>query len=613
MGLFDRLAAGTRATALPAPANKGGKPTLGNYSVAYSTPGVPETPRWDAAAAVENAYYVSPYVMRGVRAIAEAVAGLPFRAGTNPEASNEFNPAAPLARLLGPAPGGPNPTTSARALWKWTIVQKLLTGRYGWEIELDAAGRPAALWPLVSAYIQPVPTGSPSGPHWSEFAYNLPTGLKRIPAARMFYAWRHSQRDWWQPESPLEAASDDINVARMINRYNLGLLRNGMVAAKMVITPEFADDAEYRAFQDEMTSMFMGVENAGRTVFAEMTPTVDAQGKPGVSPSVQVVDLAQNGADAELQAVKLAADRACLKALGVPESIAMGDASERTYANSDQEHRNFWTGPVYETVMELQDEINVGLAPLLGDELGWFDLSGVEALKPARIFAPIAADNAVKGGLAVAEDWRREVGLPPLPGDSAQSTPEPLPSAEDTPGASGGSTGSSSGGSRSDQRVPSATVHAYLRQNYPTGTLDWVHNATWTRRRVPLEKVAMRGRPGGRDDEKTQGIAAAIAAGKKMEPVVLVDTPDPDAKLKVADGYHRTKAHERAGLATIDAYVGQVDTNAGPWDSEMHDKKLNRAGQDLIEAWAESMDDLDDEGVRQVADVVDIGGRRAAS
>lgn len=448
MGLFDRLASGTRANATPAA--RGGKPTLGNYSVTYSTPGVPETPRWDALAAVENAYYVSPYVMRGVRAIAEAVSALPFRAGTNPEASNSFRPDAPLARLLGPAPGGPNPTTSAKSLWKWTIVQKLLTGRYGWEIEPDATGRPAALWPLVSAFIQPIPTGSPSGPHWSGFAYNLPSGLKKIPADRMFYAWRHSQRDWWQPESPLEAASDDINVARMINRYNLGLLRNGMVAAKMVITPEFADDAEARAFQDEMTAMFMGVENAGRTVFAEMTPTVDAQGKPGVSPSVQVVDLAQKGADAELQAIKHEADIACLKALGVPESVAMGDSSERTFANADQESKNFWNGPVHEMTVELADEINIGLAPLLGDEVGWFDLSGVEALRPTRVFAPIAADNAVKAGLAVAEDWRQDVGLPPLPGDTVNAAPEPIPAVEDTPGALGGS-GMGSGGSRSEQ------------------------------------------------------------------------------------------------------------------------------------------------------------------
>lgn len=121
-------------------------------------------------------------------------------------------------------------------------------------------------------------------------------------------------------------------------------------------------------------------------------------------------------------------------------------------------------------------------------------------------------------------------------------------------------------------------VKEYLQQNYPDRTLDWVDSATWRAPRpVELDDVDMARRPGGRDPAKVKGIASAIRAGKEMEPVVLVDTNDPDAKLKIADGYHRTLAHNHAGKGQVNAWIGQVEAPAGPWDKEMHDQKLNKA------------------------------------
>jgi ParB-like chromosome segregation protein Spo0J len=119
-------------------------------------------------------------------------------------------------------------------------------------------------------------------------------------------------------------------------------------------------------------------------------------------------------------------------------------------------------------------------------------------------------------------------------------------------------------------------VKNYLAENYPKSTLGWVDGAeVGAPKWVSLSDIQMSRRPGGRDFEKVKGIAGAIRGGKRMDPVVLVSTPG-GGKLKVADGYHRTLAHDHAGEDKVRAYVANVDDDHGPWDREMHDKKLNK-------------------------------------
>jgi hypothetical protein len=120
----------------------------------------------------------------------------------------------------------------------------------------------------------------------------------------------------------------------------------------------------------------------------------------------------------------------------------------------------------------------------------------------------------------------------------------------------------------------SATVYRYLKTNYPASTLKWVDGASWTRKKVALADIQMARRPGGaREQEKVKRITEAFNKGEKMEPVVLVKLPD--GRIKIADGYHRTLGGSKSGKPTIDAWVGVVEENNGPWDKEMHEKKLN--------------------------------------
>lgn len=138
-----------------------------------------------------------------------------------------------------------------------------------------------------------------------------------------------------------------------------------------------------------------------------------------------------------------------------------------------------------------------------------------------------------------------------------------------------------------------STVYEALSKVYPAGVLGWVKKASWHyEKSVRLADIDMGRRPGGRDQSKVEGIAAATADGKPMPPVVLVDTGDPDG-LQVADGYHRTLGAKRAGKATIAAYVATGAGEHGPWEREMHDRKLNQTStleadsmtSDIVPGW----------------------------
>ena len=117
-------------------------------------------------------------------------------------------------------------------------------------------------------------------------------------------------------------------------------------------------------------------------------------------------------------------------------------------------------------------------------------------------------------------------------------------------------------------------VYDYLKENYPADCLTWVKEYDWTLKDVPLEKIQMARRPGGaRETDKVKGIAQAIKEGKPMEPVVLVELPS--GVVKIADGYHRTLGFKHAEKRNTKAWVAKVSVDKGPWDKEMHEKKLN--------------------------------------
>lgn len=127
---------------------------------------------------------------------------------------------------------------------------------------------------------------------------------------------------------------------------------------------------------------------------------------------------------------------------------------------------------------------------------------------------------------------------------------------------------------RKEQEKINKKVFEYLKQNYPEDCVFWSTLVDWELKDVSLEDIKMARRPGGaREMDKVKGIAQAVKDGKAMEPVVLVKLPD--GTVKIADGYHRTLGFKHADKAKIKAWIAPVPDSKGPWDKEMHERKLN--------------------------------------
>lgn len=425
---------------------KGSSDIAATAAISYSTPGQPRYPDWDASLATRQ-YLTNVYVMRSVQTIADTIAGLPFVTGLDPDNPAEHGDS-PLATLLGPAKpgsvGGPNPTMSARQLWAWSISQYVVTGRWGWE-SLRDLGTPAYdrnrkgqiynLWPLVSAALAPIPSNDGAQEWFSGFEYTSGSGTKyRKTPDQVAYFWKGSLRDWREPESVLQSIQLPISIVNGINRYMWSLLKNDMMASKIIVTPPFAESDQRRAWQDQFESEYMGFDNAGKSIFAEASNDYDQQGKLVDQAKVQVIDLAARNDQAQLLEMlrEMKIDESI--GLGVPISL-LGNASQRTYANSDAEYRNFWTMRALSVLSEIQEPINVSLAPQLGPEVGWFDLSRVVALQPPTVFAPPSVKDMLDQGVITVDDVANILNLPSL--ESTGMDTDTAPVGEEAPHSGG--------------------------------------------------------------------------------------------------------------------------------------------------------------------------------
>lgn len=387
------------------------------YTTGYHQIGGSMIPEWDAELAVKQAYYANVFVYACVKLYADTIASIPLRVGKNPEEPQDFNPEAPLAQLLGPPPGSPNPDTTPSQLWAHSVAAEMVTGRFGWELEWS--GKPGrsdlvAIWPLISQYLEaiPPPAGTQSNKFFTQFAYNANGQRKLFSSEEIYYYWNPSQHSWHQPESALQAARINVSAAIMQDVYDWAFLKNDARPAAIVITERWANDDMRKAFRQQFNAKYGGPGNAGKALFSEVPDTYEGSAKVS-----EMIDIKQLGLS---QKDSMAVDRyssniksICI-GLGVP--LSKLDASGRTFSNEEGEDRTWWKTKVIPKLTNLAEAINVRLAPLVGDEVCWFDLSGIEVLKEAKKYTTLDAINGWKEGILRLDEARdKGFDAEPLP------------------------------------------------------------------------------------------------------------------------------------------------------------------------------------------------------
>jgi phage portal protein BeeE len=171
------------------------------------------------------------------------------------------------------------------------------------------------------------------------------------------------------------AARYDISILTMQDRYDYAFLRNDARPATVVVHEEFAERSEREAFRSQFLQEHRGVDNAGKPIFVEATP-----GDEELNRTFHIEQLGLSQKDAEFIARGTQKIDAVCIAMGTPLSI-LGNASGRTFDNAGQEYANWWEGTVIPLMDEFEDAVNMQVAPRLGKEVGWFDVSHVAALK----------------------------------------------------------------------------------------------------------------------------------------------------------------------------------------------------------------------------------------
>lgn len=401
-------------------------PRAATQRLGYVSPTMPQIDEWNAEQAFRLGYAMNVVAYRCVQLRARAGASVPWVSGRRLGDATTINERAALTKLLGPPPGGPAPKLSARKLLRWTFAQKIVTGRRAWEIETDNGkpdGRPVAFWPLAAANLRATP--SKGGVEWFRlFEYGSYVEPERFQPGNVFYGWEPSGNDFRQAESEFQAARFDLSLVTLCDRYSLGFLRNNAVPAAIITTTQFPSDDKRQAFMRNWAGEFGGPDNAGRVALNEVGD--DGDGPVGDSIDVKVLGLSAK--DARLVEQRKEMTHEIAIALGTPFSKL--DASGRTYENADAEDRDWWENTILPELLDLQDDINMQLAPRLGSEVGWFDLRNVRALQ-RRLFAPLAGSDLpelLDRKVLVPNEVRSELALEPVPwGNEPVEQADPVP------------------------------------------------------------------------------------------------------------------------------------------------------------------------------------------
>lgn len=359
---------------------------------------------------------------RCVRLRSRAAGRVPLVAGRKLGDMRTVRDGAPIMSVLGPAPGVAAPGLTASKLFTWSHAQRIVTGRVAWEIDRGPRGaRPVALWPIVASEIEPVPADG--GPRWWDSFLAGPAGQQvRLSPDQVFYAWDPSGRDFRQPASEMQAARYDLSLVQLADRYGVSFLRNNAVPAAIITTAEFPDDAAREAFVSTWRGEFGGVDNAGRVSVTE----VSADGTGPVSDLVDVKVLGVSPQQAALRDHKQDALHQVAIALATPWSML--DASGRTFDNAEMEERTWWETTILPDLDELRDEINLQLAPMFGDEVVWWDLRDVRALR--RRLWPVGGGDRVAlldRGVVTPNEVRGDIDMEPIAGgDIPIVRPDPV-------------------------------------------------------------------------------------------------------------------------------------------------------------------------------------------
>lgn len=124
-------------------------------------------------------------------------------------------------------------------------------------------------------------------------------------------------------------------------------------------------------------------------------------------------------------------------------------------------------------------------------------------------------------------------------------------------------------GSRSaDSIAAREQVYRQLDRRFPKSAIAWVKLVPWD----PAQKVRLDDFDTG-DEQNWAAFRAPDHVQREVEqyekgrndPIIAVVGPGKNAKALIIDGHHRFLAREKMDKGRVEAYIGHVPSDQGPW------------------------------------------------
>lgn len=133
------------------------------------------------------------------------------------------------------------------------------------------------------------------------------------------------------------------------------------------------------------------------------------------------------------------------------------------------------------------------------------------------------------------------------------------------------------------EHIDSQVVFDQLVEDYNEKDIQFVKHIPWIGPvETPLSSIDFSNKDNwqaSQEPDQVQKFADKMSQDDFSKPVILVNNPSNDNKMKIIDGHHRALAAQQNGQPLV-AYIGQVGSNKGPWD-KLHSKQNGSTQQSL--------------------------------
>jgi HK97 family phage portal protein len=330
--------------------------------------------------------------------------------GDQPSAQGEPLESHRLRRLL----AEPNPVCGEFEFGELSVTYLDLAGNLPWLIQRARDGLPAELWPLRPDLIRVFPTRNPRVWDYgyildpSAAARNIATEIIPIPRGDLIHIKYPNPLDAYFGQAPMRPASRAVSLDNAATDFVDTLLRNYAVPGVVIktaqeVTQAVADKLKYR-----WKKAFSGAR----------------RGEPAVlQTGMDVQALGMNLRDLEFPDLRAYSESRICAAFQVPPILvgAKVGLDRSTFTNYAEARKQLWEEAIFSLQRRFRDPVRTRLLPEFTGtgrarvHVRW-DNSDVLALQEAESAKWERATNALARGGITINDFRRTVGLDPVPG-----------------------------------------------------------------------------------------------------------------------------------------------------------------------------------------------------